>query len=283
MNEMTPQQILEQHWLAATIRDNFIFGKTFETNPDLCCQLIESILNIKVKDLRYPEREKVVEARADSKGIRLDVYAEDKGSNRSFDIEMQVTNNDNLGKRMRYYQGLIDLDKLKHGQHYRELGEVFIIFICPFKVFRGGRHIYTFRDICVENPKISLDNGATKIFLSTKGTADDVSDTVKNFLNYVDNGVVTGSFVKDLDAAVQLVKSNKKVRLEFMTYEMALLDRELLGEERGRSEGRAEERIDMVKNFLDVGTPIEFIIKATGWSEDKILKLKTDTNANSND
>ena len=186
------QQILEQHWQSATIRDNFIFGKTFETNPDLCRRLIEIILNIKVTNLSFPEREKVVEARADSKGIRLDVYAEDKGAERSFDLEMQVTNNDNLAKRMRYYQGLIDLDKLKHGQHYRNLGDTFIIFICPFKVFRDNRHVHTFRNLCVESPNVALDDGATKVFLSTKGSADDVSVTVKNFLNYVDNGAVAG-------------------------------------------------------------------------------------------
>ena len=60
-----------------------------------------------------------------------------------------------------------------------------------------------------------------------------------------------------------------------MTYEMALLDSEIQGREDGH--------VEMVKNFLAAGTPIEFIIKATGWSEDKILKLKTDANANSND
>ena len=276
---MTTQQILERHWQTATIRDNFIFGKTFEMNPDLCRRLIESILNIKVTHLSFPEREKVVEARADSKGIRLDVYAEDKGAKRSFDLEMQVTNNDNLGKRMRYYQGLIDLDKLKHGQHYCELGESFIIFICPFNVFRGERHIYTFRNLCVENPNAALDDGATKIFLSTKGTVDDVGKNVQNFLNYVDNGTVAGSFVEELDDAVQIVKSNKKVRLEYMTYEMALLDRELQGEERGR----AEERIEMVKNLLAAKTPIKYIVKATGWSENKILQLKNDDHDDSDD
>ena len=60
-----------------------------------------------------------------------------------------------------------------------------------------------------------------------------------------------------------------------MTYEMALLDREI--------QGREEGHVEMVKNFLAAGTPIEFVIKATGWLDDKILKLKTDANANSND
>ena len=51
---------------------------------------------------------------------------------------MQVSDSDNIAKRMRYYQGLIDLDKLKHGQHYSSLGDSFIIFICPFDHFNAG-------------------------------------------------------------------------------------------------------------------------------------------------
>ena len=276
--------ILEQRWQKATLRDNFIFGKTFETYPNLCKKLIELILNIKISKISFPEREKVLEARSDSKGIRLDVYVEDPTSQRSFDIEMQITDSDNLGKRMRYYQGLIDLDKLKRGQHYSALGEVFIIFICPFKCFRDERHIHTFQNFCVENPNLPLDDGATKIFLSTKGTLNDVGLEVQNFLNYIDNGVVAGSFVSELHNAVQSVKSNQKVRLDYMTYEMALLESKLQGEaagfERGRKEARAETMFEMVKNLLAAGTPVEFIIKATGWSKDQILNLQPDSTPN---
>ena len=182
---------------------------------------------------------------------------------------MQVANNDNLGKRMRYYQGLIDLDKLKRGQHYSELGKVFIIFICPFQCFNGERHIYTFNNLCVENPAVALEDGATKIFLSTKGTINDVSVEVKNFLNYIESGIVAGNFVMQLDEAVKIIKFNKKVRLDYMTYEMALLDRE--------RQGRAEGRVDIVKNLLAVGTPIEYIIKATGWTKEQILQLQQDS------
>ena len=88
---------------------------------------------------KYPEREKVIEQRTDSKGIRVDVYVEDN-KQRSFDLEMQVADTDNIAKRMRYYQGLIDLDKLKRGQHYSAPGASYIIFICPFDRFKQGRY-----------------------------------------------------------------------------------------------------------------------------------------------
>ena len=93
---------LENKWLNATIQNNFLFSKTFEMFPDLCLQLLQFILNLKINKIEYPEREKVIEERTDSKGIRLDVFVTDD-LNRSFDVEMQVADSDNIAKRMRYY------------------------------------------------------------------------------------------------------------------------------------------------------------------------------------
>ena len=147
---------IEQKWNEATIQNNFIFGKTMEIYPELCRKLIEIILKIKVLRIDYPEREKNIELRTDSKGVRLDVYVQDKNCNRSFNLEMQISDIDNLAKRMRYYQSLIDLDNLKHGQHYNSLGESYIIFICPFDKFQKERHMYTFQNRCKEDTSLSL-------------------------------------------------------------------------------------------------------------------------------
>ena len=253
---------MAKKWQDATIQDNFIFSKK------ICRRLIEFILNIRVKQIKYFEREKVIESRTDSKGIRLDVYVEDN-KNRSFDLEMQIADSDNIAKRMRYYQGLIDGDKLKHGHHYSALGDSYIIFICPFDRFKQGRHIYTFRESCDQDCNLKLNDGAVKIFLSTKGTLDDVSDTVKNFLNYVDSGIVSGSFVKELDEAVRGVKSNEKARLEFMTYQMALLESKLEGEERGRKAGIESVAVKLI----NMGMAIEKIQEATNLSLEKIKEL----------
>ena len=41
----------------------------------------------------------------------------------------------------------------------------------------------------------------------------------------------------------------------------------------GIEEGRAEEKLNMIKNLLQAKTPIECIIAATGWTKEKILEL----------
>ncbi len=264
---------LKEKWQSLTIKDNFIFSKVMESAPDLCRRLLEKILHVKIKSISYPEREKVLQERLDGKGIRLDVYVEDKDADRTFDIEVQVTDSAYLAKRMRYYQGLIDMDKLKAGQHYGNLGESYIIFICPFDKFKRAKHIYTFNETCAECPDILLGDGATKIFLSTKGTADDVDADVKVFLDYVESGIVSGEFATEFDKAVEKVKYNERTVKEFMTYEMALLESRMEGEQRGEIKGEIKALENTAMNLIEMGMAFEKIHQATKLSIQRIKEL----------
>ena len=262
---MSAQLNIENQWANATIKNNFIFSKTMEMFPNLCRQLLEFILNTKIKEIGYPEREKTIEARTDSKGIRLDVYVEDKDTNRSFDVEMQISNSDNLAKRTRYYQGLLDIDKLKRGQHYSSLGQSFIIFICPFDKFKKGRHIYTFQERCDQDTNLKLNDGTTKIFLSTKGTLNDVSTEIKAFLDYVEYNTITGKFITELDDAVNSVKTNEKARHDFMTLQMYLLENEM--------EARMAERENLAIKLIRRGRPLQEIHEDTELSMQHLEQL----------
>ena len=262
---MSAQLNIENQWANATIKNNFIFSKTMEMFPNLCRQLLEFILNIKIKSISYPEREKTIEARTDSKGIRLDVYVEDKDTNRSFDVEMQISNSDNLAKRTRYYQGLLDIDKLKRGQHYSSLGQSFIIFICPFDKFKQGRHIYTFQERCDQDTNLKLNDGTTKIFLSTKGTLNDVSKEIKAFLNYVEYNTITGKFITELNNAVNSVKTNQKARHDFMTLQMYLLENEM--------KARMAERENLAIKLIRRGRPLQEIHEDTELSMQHLEQL----------
>ena len=256
---------IEKLWAEATIRNNFIFSRTMEMFPDICRELLEIILHIKIKELRYPEREKTIEARTDSKGIRLDIFVEDAGGKRWFDVEMQVCDYKSLAKRVRYYQGLIDIDRLKHGQSYEELEKSFIIFICPFDHFKQGRHIYTFRERCDQDTKILLGDGATKIFLNSKGTLDDVDDETKAILDFVESGIVKSLFVEKLATAVEIIKTNEKVRHDFMTFEMFLLSE--------KRKAKEEERENIVLRLLRRGRPFEEIHEDTELPLQRIREL----------
>ena len=80
---------------------------------------------------------------------------------------------------------MIDLNLLERGADYKELKKSYVIFICPFDQFQEGLHKYTFENQCKEIPELVLGDESTKIFLCAGGHADDVSDEMKDFLNWL--------------------------------------------------------------------------------------------------
>ena len=117
--ELTP---LEK-WERLTFADNFIFCKVLEDNPDVCKELLELLLDIKIERIEQPVSERYFKTDFDSRGIRFDVYVKDENG-RSFDIEIQTSHNTNFAKRARYYQGLIDVDNLQSGEDYNKFFQI---------------------------------------------------------------------------------------------------------------------------------------------------------------
>lgn len=138
---------------------------------------------------------------------------------------------------MRYYQGMIDLNLIERGADYNDLRKSYIIFICPFDVFEKGLHKYTFENQCIEMPELKLDDETRKIFLCAGGTADDVSDDMKDFLDWLIGKRGKSELVKALDNAVQKARDHEEWRLEYMT--LLMRDQEMI--RRGREEGRLQE------------------------------------------
>ena len=217
------------------LRDDFMFGVVMR-DPKYCKPFLETILRIKISHIEYPKFQKTIDLSADAKSVRLDVYVED-GKNTVYDIEMQTTKEDNLPKRMRYYQGMIDLNILEQGEGYRKLKRSFVIFICTFDLFGEGRHVYTFENRCIQDPDLVLGDEATKIILNTKGTMDDVSPEMKRLLNYIDGEAPADDFTKDLEEAVKSVRDNEKWRLDYMTLQMRYQEKYEQGLERGLEQG----------------------------------------------
>lgn len=159
-----------------------------------------------------------------------------------YDIEMQVSDTKELPKRSRYYQGMIDLQLIDAGQHYKKLNKSYIIFICPFDLYGKGRHIYTFENICKEDHTISMGDEAVKIFLNAGGTMNDVSSELKAFLDYVAGQKTEDPYVERLEEAVQEAKKNREWRHEYMTLLMRDQENREIGRQEGITEGIAEGR-----------------------------------------
>ena len=229
-------------WEELTIRDDYMFKLVMKSRR-ICKKMLEGTLRIRIAKIRYLETEKSIAAPYRSKGIRLDVYVKDE-KDTVYNIEMQIRRleGDALFKRARYYQSMMDADLLAAGADYDELNKTIIIFICPFDPFGEGRYIYTFENLCMENKDLELRDGATKIFLNTKGTIGDITDTIKAFLRYVDGVVTDNSLVQEIEEEIRKVKLEEGERVNYMTFAMKMMEERKEGRAEGRREGRREGR-----------------------------------------
>ena len=202
-----------------TISDDFLFGIIMR-NPKYCKPFLETILNVRISRIEYPEGQKNINLSLDAKSIRLDIYVADH-ANTVYNIEMQNGLHRNLPKRTRYYQGMLDLDQMDKGMDYTQLKRSFVIFVCTFDPFHMGRHLYTFENRCVEDTSLSLGDATQKIFLNTKGIFDDVRPELKRLLNFIDGKQPEDAFTQKLSEAVESAKRNEKWRLDYMNLQMA--------------------------------------------------------------
>lgn len=187
-----------------------------QNNPDLCQGLVELIVGRKIRNMVNLNSEQTIEVTPDGRGVRLDVYFEDESST-MYDIEMQVESNSNLPRRSRFYQSMMDSNSLEKSGSYIRLMDSYVIFICPFNILPDkGYHIYTFQPRAMENPDIVLDDGTARIFVCAKGYQDDISDEMKDFLNYLSGVLSSNPLVNQIDDAVRLARHNKKWRDEYM-------------------------------------------------------------------
>ena len=264
-------------WDELTIKDNFLFQKVMR-NKRICKMLIEEILQIKIKKIAFPDNEKTIDIRLDSKSVRLDVYVQDD-QNTIYDIEMQTTNNkgelntSELPKRTRYYQAMIDMDLIEKGQTYDCLNQTYIIFICTFDPYDENRYTYTFHNLCEENPTLQLGDQTTKLFLNAKGSIGNVTKHTKAFLDYV-NGIPTkDKFTQLINNEVLRVKKSEDWRREYMTLAMELERTRKEGLAEGLAEGLVQGINKTIIGMLKKGLDYTLISEVTGVTIDAIQDL----------
>ena len=215
-----------------TIVDDFMFGAVMR-NPRYCKPLLELVLGVKIREIIYPEPQKSMSERYNSKSIRMDVYVEDDAGT-VYDVEIQTADKQGLPKRMRYYQCMIDLYILEKGEDYASLRPSFVIFICTYDPFGKGRYVYTFENRCLEDASLALGDGAVKIMLNTKGHVGEISAGLKDLLRYMEGYAPGNDYTRALDDAVSEIRGDEKWRVEYMLLNEMLRRSERLGERKGR-------------------------------------------------
>jgi len=283
----------EIDWDAMTIKNNFLFQETLR-NKTLCKYLLEHVLHIQIKTIRYSETEKTMSAQLRSKNTRLDVYVEDNHGNVA-DVEMQTTGSTSvlysdldeetvareLPLRTRYYQNIIGTNMLRKGMHYRKLKKAYVIFVCTFDPFGLNLPVYHFTYRCRENNALQMGDLTENIFLNVKA-ADRTDDAeLAAFLRYVNGKSATTAFTKQLDKEAMRIRNNDDWRWKIMTLDMeiqdmkrrtAIREREK-GKKEGIKEGLQKSKIEIAKAMLEDGMDISKVAQLTKLSVKEVAAL----------
>jgi predicted transposase/invertase (TIGR01784 family) len=258
-----------------TFTDDFMFGRIMQ-NSEICKGLLERLLEIKIEKIEYPTLQKSISPHYKSKGVRLDVYVQD--SNRVFDIEIQNFLDENLPKRTRYYQSMMDIDLLLKGKNYTQLKESFVIFVCKEDFFGENMPCYFFTNTCRDKPDLQLGDKSYKVIFNASAFENEKNLEKKSILEYIIDKKSTSEFTTKLDTLVEQTKLNEIFKGDYMAWGLAEFDAEQRGKKEGYSagvsdgiqQGEYKAKIETAKNLLAMGLSIENICKATDLSIEEV-------------
>ena len=222
-------------WENLTLSNDFIFCRVMKVK-ELCRELIEILLNVKIKEINYIEDQKTINVDHETKGVKLDIVLE--GDDKIYNIEMQTRETKEIPRRIRYYESLIDINSLEKGNSYRNLKDTIIIFICNFDMFKKNLPRYDFKTYCTQDKTIELDKGITEIFFNTKAYGNATDENLKAFLKFLEDSKneKNNEFVGKLENMVMKIKNNRKEEKDYMN----TILKEQLAREEGFEEGRRE-------------------------------------------
>ena len=221
--------------------------------------------------------EQVILNKVGKRAIRLDAWAKST-DNRRFNMEMQNdTKGDDVRKRSRFYQGMLDTPILKSGKEtkYKHLPSTVIIFITQEDIFGKDLAKYTFTEQCEEIAGLHLEDGTTKIFLnmsSKNGTPELISMLQYIKETRIDNPeiLVKDSRILELDKIVTEVKSSE----EWEAVQMNILEVGIEhGLQKGLQQGLQQKLTELVEKKLKKGFSVTEIADMLEESEETIREI----------
>lgn len=256
-------------WEELTFADNFLFCKILENDPELCRQLLELLLRIKIGRLEPPQSERTMQETPEAKAVRFDVYTKD--GSRIFDIEMQTTDAKNLPERARYYQSIIDMDSLSRGENYVRLKDSYVIFLCLRDVFGRGLPMYFFENVCRDDKTVKLGDRTYKVFFNA-ANCDRLDDSkARDFFRYLRGDRADTALSKRIAQKVAFAKRNMSWRRQYMTWQQTIDEAKELSFEEGVRQTVLENARNLIN--MNILTPAQ-ISQAVSLPLEKVLALK---------
>lgn len=247
--------------------DNFLFG-SLVTYPILGEEFTRRFLKIifgrEFKRLLVVPQKIYYGDDSNLHGARLDVYIEEEASEEDCSVQATVYDMEpdkNVGavkalpRRIRFYHAKLDSKSLASGVDYNSLKNVIVIMIMPYDPFGFGRMVYTIKNRCVEIPDMEYEDGATTLFLYTKGKQENNED-LEQLLRYMEDTRDVNAVNADLAEIHNMVRTVKRDAEVSVAYMRMMEDIEMLmkqGHQEGLEQGLEQGHYEGLEEGLVLG------------------------------
>lgn len=261
-----------------SLANDLVFSEVMR-QPENVKPFLEAVLEKKVAEITYIERQQDMKDGINLHGIRLDVTLADADETR-YDIEMQTGHAYDLERRIRFYQSSIDRRTLEPAESYRQLRESYIIFVCTDDYYKRGLALYKRKSVIEGAEDIEYDDGSHAYILNAAFTVQNMNEPALEFLRYVNARYrklaidISGSeYLTQIDRAVEDIKSDKGKVERLMTLATKIEDVRFIALREGEEKGRAETMVGLVKRLLKQQRSMEEISNICGLDLDEVKKI----------
>lgn len=209
------------------------------------------------------------------RSVKLDIVAEDIFKT-EYNIEIQRADKGADARRIRYHQAMLDSHTLQKGAKFKDLPNLYIIFILEHDLFNRGNPIYCvkkFLDIKNEDDKyLPFDDGCNIMYVNGDYRGNDPLGKLMHDFSTPDADQM---YYDELAKRVRFHKQNEKgVQTMCKIVEEYGDERAAEAFKQGAWQTAIENAIKMLKKEY----PVNDIVEISGLSLEKILEMQKENN-----
>ena len=138
-----------------------------------------------------------------------------------------------------------------------------------------GLPCYTFKNVCLENGEVSLDDKSTKVLYNASAYKAVEDEKIRDFLHFVStNEPAVNEFSQTLSDTVAKLKDNEKFRKDYAAMNLHDRDIKKAAREEGIVIGTQQKAIEAAIEFLKEGDSAEKISRCIGLPLEKVQELQ---------
>ncbi len=204
------------------------------------------------------------------KSVKLDVVAEDIFKT-EYNIEIQRADAGAGARRIRYHQAMLDSHTLQKGGSYKDLPNLYIIFILEHDIFEKGLPVYRVNKILNIQDKdgnnLPFDDDCNIMYVNGEYKGD---DPLGRLMHDFSTANADEMYYEELATRMRFFKQDER------GVDMVSRIVEEYGDLRA-AEALKQQTINTVKNFFANGVTIEIIAKSLHMTVEQVQEIVQET------